>query len=383
MEAMVLLESAGRPEVIAGDDPEAASGLAQIVASTGIDLLGMRIDLPLSQELTADYAANAGGRLGEGGSPRARRRRRSGAKAVRPAGELSAGTWRCCASAARSTSGSSRPRRSTGWPATWRSPTSVRPPRPGGGQLPHGHRQPPVGDRALRRRTPGAPTIAELVAAEDLDYAQLFFDSSPLGHRDAWDLLGSLRRRQLHVPVASARRASGSCASIARIATGSASSRGSTRQGDGGGGLPSGGGDRAVRRPGGARGRARGGELVAHPGRRPLRLRGRQPARPARRASSTSPLDPYRSLRPEALATLIYMTARVRAINDGEGALIVTSAVRDQEYQERPGRGQSRGDARLLAAHHRLLVRHPAQTTRTTARPRPSSSCSTGCGRWR
>ncbi len=46
MEAMVLLESAGRPEVIAGGtDPATASGLAQIVASTGIDLLGMEIDL--------------------------------------------------------------------------------------------------------------------------------------------------------------------------------------------------------------------------------------------------------------------------------------------------------------------------------------------------
>ena len=52
MEAIVLLESAGRPEVIAGDDPENASGLAQIVASTGIDLLGMRIDLPRSQQFT-------------------------------------------------------------------------------------------------------------------------------------------------------------------------------------------------------------------------------------------------------------------------------------------------------------------------------------------
>ncbi|MGI9557541.1 MAG: DUF5715 family protein [Solirubrobacterales bacterium] len=56
MEAMVFLESAGRPEVIAGDDPSAASGLAQIVASTGIALLDMEIDLTRSQELTAAIA---------------------------------------------------------------------------------------------------------------------------------------------------------------------------------------------------------------------------------------------------------------------------------------------------------------------------------------
>ncbi len=42
----------------------------------------------------------------------------------------------------------------------------------------------------------------------------------------------------------------------------------------------------------------------------------------------------YRALRPEALATLIYMTARVRAINRGKGELTVTSTVRDQRYQD-------------------------------------------------
>jgi hypothetical protein len=42
----------------------------------------------------------------------------------------------------------------------------------------------------------------------------------------------------------------------------------------------------------------------------------------------------YRALRPEALATLIYMAARVRAINGGKGELKVTSTVRDRRYQE-------------------------------------------------
>ncbi len=52
LEAMVFLESAGRSQVIAGDDPEAAAGLAQIVASTAQDLLGMRVDLERSRKLT-------------------------------------------------------------------------------------------------------------------------------------------------------------------------------------------------------------------------------------------------------------------------------------------------------------------------------------------
>nr|MDQ4041698.1 hypothetical protein [Actinomycetota bacterium] len=46
LEALVFLESAGRPDAVAGDgDPENAAGLTQIVAQTGESLLGMRIQL--------------------------------------------------------------------------------------------------------------------------------------------------------------------------------------------------------------------------------------------------------------------------------------------------------------------------------------------------
>jgi hypothetical protein len=41
----------------------------------------------------------------------------------------------------------------------------------------------------------------------------------------------------------------------------------------------------------------------------------------------------YRSLRPEALATLIYICSGVRAIDREDDYLTVTSAVRDEEYQ--------------------------------------------------
>jgi predicted aminopeptidase len=41
----------------------------------------------------------------------------------------------------------------------------------------------------------------------------------------------------------------------------------------------------------------------------------------------------YRALQPEALAALIYMAAKVRAINGGRGALTITSTVRDLDYQ--------------------------------------------------
>lgn len=52
VEGIVYLESAGEPNVIAGDDPAAAAGLTQIEAATGQTLLGMRINLSASRRLT-------------------------------------------------------------------------------------------------------------------------------------------------------------------------------------------------------------------------------------------------------------------------------------------------------------------------------------------
>jgi hypothetical protein len=53
VEALVFVESAGRPNVIAGSDPANASGLTQILAQTGTSLLGMHVDLARSRRLTA------------------------------------------------------------------------------------------------------------------------------------------------------------------------------------------------------------------------------------------------------------------------------------------------------------------------------------------
>ncbi|MDQ6606835.1 MAG: transglycosylase SLT domain-containing protein [Actinomycetota bacterium] len=57
VEAIVFLESAGRPDAIAGSDPVNASGLTQILAATGQSLLGMQIDLARSRRLTAQIAS--------------------------------------------------------------------------------------------------------------------------------------------------------------------------------------------------------------------------------------------------------------------------------------------------------------------------------------
>jgi hypothetical protein len=56
LEAIVFLESAGRPDVVAGGNLEGAVGLTQIVASTATSLLGMKVDLARSRKLTARIA---------------------------------------------------------------------------------------------------------------------------------------------------------------------------------------------------------------------------------------------------------------------------------------------------------------------------------------
>jgi soluble lytic murein transglycosylase-like protein len=71
VEAMVFLESAGRPEVMASTDVEGAVGLTQILAETAVSLLGMRVDVEESQRLTRRIARadrrGAGGGGGGGG----------------------------------------------------------------------------------------------------------------------------------------------------------------------------------------------------------------------------------------------------------------------------------------------------------------------------
>ena len=56
LEAIVFLESAGRPDVVAGGDLEGAVGLTQILASTATQLLGLHVDLARSRSLTARIA---------------------------------------------------------------------------------------------------------------------------------------------------------------------------------------------------------------------------------------------------------------------------------------------------------------------------------------
>jgi hypothetical protein len=76
LEAIVFLESAGRPEARAGNDLAGAVGLSQILAQTGSGLLHMHVDLAASRRLTKRLGrAYAKGRAGQVMRLRAQRRR--------------------------------------------------------------------------------------------------------------------------------------------------------------------------------------------------------------------------------------------------------------------------------------------------------------------
>lgn len=66
LEAIVFLESAGRPDAVAGGSVNGAAGLTQILPSTATALLGLHVDVSRSKQLTA--------RIASAGSARAARK---------------------------------------------------------------------------------------------------------------------------------------------------------------------------------------------------------------------------------------------------------------------------------------------------------------------
>jgi hypothetical protein len=76
LESIVFLESAGRPEAVADRKLEGAVGLTQILAETGRNLLGMKVDTAASRKLTRRIArAEAHGQTARTRRLKARRRR--------------------------------------------------------------------------------------------------------------------------------------------------------------------------------------------------------------------------------------------------------------------------------------------------------------------
>ncbi|HSJ17977.1 MAG TPA: transglycosylase SLT domain-containing protein [Solirubrobacterales bacterium] len=311
LEAMVYLESAGRPEVIAGRDPELASGLVQILASTGQALLGMRVDLERSRELTVKARRAYRRQQFEKAEALTRRRARIDER-FDPRKALD-GAVRYLAIARERFGGA--------------NDLAIASYHMGIGNL----------QNVIRAYTGSDGGVADLVEGDALTYARLFFDSSPSVNPESWELLAGFgdESSEYYWKVLASRE-------ILRLHR---EDRAELRR---------------LERLHGAKATAeevfhprsetevfddpdeladawRDGDVVPIPAGEGLGLALDDGiGKLAPRLDADSAL--YRGLRPEALRTLILMAGWVRALNDGSGSLIVTSGVRDRAYQERLGR---------------------------------------------
>jgi soluble lytic murein transglycosylase-like protein len=324
MEAMVLLESAGRPEVIAGDDPEVASGLAQIVAETGPDLLGMKVDLTRSRALTKRIA-KVEGEIAKAKRDAASNLPKKRAKALLQLRKLPKQEAALRAERARIDERFD-PERALDGMATY---LEIAKQRFGLTDLATASYHMGIGnlEDVIGRYQETTPT-------DDPDYARLFFDSSPQKNVSTWKLLadfGDDSSTYLWRVLAAERIMElyrsdrGELKRLAKLHGAKATQEevfhpeSSTT---------------VFEDPGEIEKALDDGDLLPLPDGADLGYvvdEGMGELAPKLGVDASL----YRALRPEALATLIYMASRVRAINGGKGELTVTSTDRDQQYQDK------------------------------------------------
>lgn len=334
MEAMVLLESAGRPDVIAGDDPEAASGIAQIVASTGISLLGMDIDLAASKRLTKQIAASQAEAAKQSKraekAKNAKQRNRAAAAArradkrvptlIRQRAEVDA---RFDPEAALDGMGNYL---QISGERFGREDLGVASYHMGIGNL-----EVAIG-RYLNVDTVKGDT-SEIVADEDFSYPELFFGSSPLEREKTWSFLDSLgddsstylwRVLAAEEIMRLYRDDPDELDRLNELHSAKATSEEVFHPAD----------DTEIfADPDALQKALDDGDLETIPDGSDYGYEvGPQLGELAEELGVDRSL--YRSLRPEALAALIYMSSKVQAIAGEKGKLIVTSAARDETYQD-------------------------------------------------
>lgn len=315
LEGLVFLESAGRPDAIAGGDVDGAAGLTQILSETGQNLLGMRIDVAASRHLTRRIA-------------RERRRGRT-AQALRLERTRARIDQRFDARRALA--------------ATARYLKLARE-RFGREDLAFVSYHMGIGNlegvlRAYVGAEAGGKEIGDVVGERELTYAQVYFDSTPVRHRDSyarlgrlgddsanyyWKLLGAreLLRLRRERPEELARRAALQTAKNSSeevLHPFSETERFAT--------------------PADLKRAWRAERVVALPDQRTRLGLALDPqmGELARRVGQSPTL--YRGLRPEALALAIYIGAQVRAISGEPSPIVITSTVRDGIYQRRLLRG--------------------------------------------
>ncbi len=296
LEAIVFLESAGRPQVIAGSDPSAAAGLTQILAQTGQSLLGMHIDLARSRRLTAAiYRADS---LGESGLlPSLLRRRAKIDDRFDPSRALAA-TVRYLELA----------RRRLG-----RSDLAVVSYHMGIGNLQH--------------------VLSDYDGGRAVPYVQLYFDTSPDRMTSAYELLSSfgddssLYYWRILAAVAIMHLYRSNPAGLSRLAALQSAGEDSAEVLHPLGATQSFGDPAALA---GAYARHTIVPLPSNGGQRGLAY---APAMGSLASRLGAPGALYRGLRAPALDLLIELAARVRALAGGHAPLIVSSTVTDARYQ--------------------------------------------------
>jgi hypothetical protein len=323
MEAIVLLESAGRPEVIAGDDPEVASGLAQIVASTGPDLLGMKVDLPKSRKLTKEIA-KVEAQIAKAKQQARSKNPKTRSKALLQLRKLPKQEAALRAERARIDERFDPEKALDGM----------------GTYLEIAEKDFGLDDLATESYHMGIGNLQDVQARYDettssdgADYTQLFFDSSPQRNAAAWDLLASFgddSSTYLWRVLAAERimdlyrNDRAELERLAELQTAKATQEEVFHPQDS---------TRTFADPQQIQSALDDDYLMTLPDGADY---GYSIDRGMGELASKLGVDRalYRALRPEALATLVYMASRVREINDGKGALTVTSTVRDQKYQD-------------------------------------------------
>ncbi len=308
VEAIVFLESGGRPDVIAGDDPVAASGLTQILAETAVNFLGMDVDLEQSRRLTVRIAGAV--RRGDVAQAERLREQRRAIDARFDPEQALAGTVRYLTTA----------REGLG-----RDDLAVVSYHMGIGNL----------TNVLRAYAPGSDlSVPDLVQAEDLSWTRVFFDTAPdrngrahallarLGDDSPtyyWRVLAALEIMRLyredkdrlqeldllHTAKGSAEEALHPPFETERFADATDIQRAW---------------DENVLQP-----------LPDDPGRLGFAV-DRTMGELAPRLGQ--PKELYRGLRAEALAVLVFVGTRVQALSAATEPLEVTSSVRDDAYQE-------------------------------------------------
>jgi hypothetical protein len=297
LEAIVFLESAGRPNAIAGNGPNSASGLAQIMGYTANDFLGMNVNLQASGTLTRQIAA-ATRRGDRAAVRRLEARRRQVDARFDPAKALAA---------------------------------SVR-------YLTTARRYLGRNDLAVASYHMGIGNLQNALRAygdADVPYAQLFFDSAPDRNAAAWDLLVNLSddSRHYYFKVLAARQIMHLYRSdrgrLAELATLHARKHSHEEV------MHPGSSTRVFTAPRELAAARSAGELMPIPN-RPAELHFQiSPGMGSLAPGMGVPQGTYRALKPEALAALTYFAQRVQQVGNTKTPLILTSTVRCWSYQSR------------------------------------------------